>query len=209
MLIFARRFPTAMLMIAMVMIPGSRSWADLVQWTMNKDEWISMVGEFTTIDFTGFTHGEHISDQYAHLGVTFSSAGSVQFLESDIFVNDGWGMYGQGGGGVWLDFDTPMNWIAADHPGVLWIALYYNDELIIEIGAFGGGGTGFFAGLISEKPFNKAKLFREPPFANLVGVDDLHFGALAVPAPGAIAMFGLAFAFNRRPRQRLASRRHA
>jgi hypothetical protein len=174
---------------------------DTVDWYMNRQAWENAVGDYTTIDFTGLENGEPLSNQYADLGVLFSSAGSLFAFNSCIFVNDCWGMRGEGGGGAWVHFDEPMNWIAADHPGSLSFALYFDDELIIEIGAFGGSGTGHFAGLVSEKPFNKARLFRAPPALDFVYIDDLHFGAIAVPAPGALGVLAVALLVHRRRRR--------
>jgi hypothetical protein len=177
--------------------------ADVVEWFGDRDEWEAAVGGFTTVDFTGYPHGTPVSDQWAHLGVTFE--GNVIIHESSLYHNDGFGLFGSGG--AWVHFHSYMDSIAADFAGLLAFALYDDNELVAEIGLFGGGGTGFFVGLISEIPFNKVYLFRPEPFDNLVFIDDLHFGALVVPAPGALALFGLALAFNRRRRGRQAPSR--
>jgi hypothetical protein len=197
--IFKQQF-LAIIAVAAALCAAAQAPADAVQWfnhTM-EDEWYDAVGKVTTIDFTGHVNGELISDQYAHLGVNFFSFGVVYFFNSCIFNNDCWGMVGEGGGGAWVYFDEPMNWIAAEFPGTLRYALYYDDDLIYESFSFGAAPTGNFAGLVSEKPFNKVLLFRD--FSNLVAIDDLHFGALVVPVPGALALFGLAVVGKRRRR---------
>jgi hypothetical protein len=176
--------------------------ADDVQWFNQnmRDEWWGAVGDVTTIDFTGHEHFEPLSDQYAHLGVTFE--GTVSAVNWEIFINDGWGM--RGFMGAWVYFDQPMNWIAADHPGTLGYELYLGDELIYTSFTFGGSGTGQFGGLISTKPFDRVFLWNQPGIDGVFisYVDDLHFGAFAVPAPGALGVVALALLVNRRRRRR-------
>jgi hypothetical protein len=83
------------------------SAADEVQWfnTSMKDQWWKAVGDVTTIDFTGFEHGEPLRDQYAHLGVRFTNVGPLTFFESPSFLNDGWGF--RAFNGAWIHFDKP------------------------------------------------------------------------------------------------------
>jgi hypothetical protein len=178
----------------------SVTFADEVQWFNNpmQDDWWSAVGDVTTIDFTGHEHFEPLSDQYAHLGVTFS--GTVSAIESSGFINDGWGM--RGFMGAWVHFDQPMNWIAADFPGNLGYELYSGDDLIYTSFEFGVGGTGNFGGLVSSKPFDSVFIWQQPGTDGIFipYVDDLHFGAL-VPAPGALSVVALAILFTRRRRR--------
>jgi MYXO-CTERM domain-containing protein len=175
--------------------------ADDVQWFNNplEQDWWDAVGSVTTIDFTGHEHFEPLSDQYAHLGITFS--GTVHFMESGLFINDGWGM--RGFMGAWIHFDNPINWIAADFPGNLGYELYSGDELIYTSFEFGVGGTGNFGGLISSKPFDRVFIWEQPGTDGffIPHIDDLHFGAFAVPAPGALGVVGLALLVHRRRRR--------
>jgi hypothetical protein len=53
----------------------------------------------------------------------------------------------------------------------------------------GGGGTGFFSGVISTIPFDTV-VIKDPFGANTL-IDDLYFGP-PIPAPGALAILGLA-----------------
>jgi hypothetical protein len=96
-----------------------------------------------------------------------------------------------------------MNWIAADFPGSLAYDLYSGDDLIYTSFVFGDGGTGNFGGLISSIAFDRVFLWKHPsgPFQEFIlGADDIHFGALAVPAPGALGVVALALLI--RPRRR-------
>jgi hypothetical protein len=174
-----------------------------VQWFNNamEDEWWDAVGDVTTIDFTDYPHGTIISDQYADIGVNFEGQNNG-IMESSVFINDGFGL--RGWGGTWVHFDEPMNWISADFPGTLLFALFYNDNLIYESFELGGTGTGNFAGLISDKQFDSVYLFRliiTDPSDNTVYIDDLHFGALTVPAPGVLSVLAFALFANRRRRR--------
>jgi hypothetical protein len=90
-----------------------------------------------------------------------------------------------------------MQWIAADFIGNITIELYSNDVLFYTSGILGVGGPGNFGGLISEQPFDKARIYDD--LDNILAMDDLHFGPpIAVPAPGAFAIFGLAVLTRRR-----------
>ncbi len=145
----------------------------------DKDAWIAAVGEFTTIDFTGFPLGTPITDQYADLGALFTSgADFILCCDFGTFPNDGAGL--DGNDGIELMFDSPQAWIATDHPGQLAFALFRNGELFFTSGLFGSGGVGFFGGLISSQLFDTAVIW--DPINNSVDLDDLHFGVPACPA---------------------------
>lgn len=145
-------------------------------------------GNVSTVDFTGYPDLTPITDQWAHLGVHFSSSGSVVTRGPGfvIFPNDGWGTRGEPE--INMTFDAPINWSAADFPGVNHvIELYYDDVLIYTSGEFGTGGPGQFGGLISDDPFDSARIFNN--FSVINFVDDLHFGPpINVPGPGALAL---------------------
>ncbi len=145
----------------------------------DKVPWIAAVGEFTTIDFTGFPDTTQITDQYADLGALFTSgADFILCCDFESFPNDGAGL--DGNTGIELTFDSAQAWIATDHPGLLAFALFTNGELFFTSGLFGSGGVGFFGGLISSQLFDTAVIW--DPIDNNVTLDDLHFGVPACPA---------------------------
>ena len=163
-----------------------------VQEFTDKDEWINAVGEFTTVDFTGFDVATFITDQYADLGILFTDGNdSIQHTVS--FLNDEWGL--DGNGDISVAFDTPQLWIGVDFPGFMRIELYDEGRLIYTSSNFLPGGVGNFAGLFSNASFDAAVLI-DP--ANEAAIDDLHFG---VPTPGSMALFALG-ALTRRRRRR-------
>ena len=53
------------------MLLSAPASGDVLEFT-DKDEWIEAVGEFTTIDFTGYPKDTFIADQYAYLGILFT-----------------------------------------------------------------------------------------------------------------------------------------
>jgi len=157
----------------------------------DKDEWIASVGRFTTIDFTGFPDGTFITDQYADLGILFTDGDETIHMSAS-YINDGWGL--RGNGIITVAFDTPQAWIGVDFPGFLSIELYSEGHLFFTSNLW-GGGVGNFLGLISSELFDSAVLM--DPLDGLAFSDDLHFG---VPAPGALWLLGVAALWPRRRR---------
>ena len=159
----------------------------------DQEEWKAAVGDFTTIDFTGFAQGTFITDQYADLGILFTDGNDSIFPSEPAFPNDGWGL--DGNGNISVAFDTPQAWIGVDFPGALQIELFTGGRLIYTSSIFGVGGVGFFAGLVSSELFDTAVLI--DPIGVDAEIDDLHFG---VPVPGAIWLLAVAALFPRRRR---------
>jgi len=174
--------------------------ADVVEYnTEDRDQWFADVGgpeNVSTVDFTGFDDFTPVDDQWAHLGVHFSGFVVTSGFDDIAFPNDGWGLRGEPD--INMTFDQPMQWIAADFPGGTIIQLFDDDELIYESSILGSGGTGFFGGLVSDEPFNRARFFQSDTPAEFI--DDLHFGP-PIPAPGALAPFA-ALLLVRRARRR-------
>jgi hypothetical protein len=168
--------------------------ADLLT-TFSFEEWESWVGDYTTIDFTGFPDTTPISDQYADQGVTFT--GLAFIFETIGFVNDGWGLHGPFG--LHFYFDEPQLWISVDHAATALFELYYQGELVGISGFNPVGGIGSFLGVVSNEPFDEVIITTQPIFGPHVGIDDLHWGA-PIPAPSAIALFALGACRIRRRR---------
>lgn len=184
-------------LIAMLLIAfAQHAEATVVDYT-SKSEWEAAAGPYTTIDFTGFAPGTIITDQYASLGVTFTE-GNDRINESIIgFPNDGFGLNGVIDTFT-LEFSQPMYTIACEFPGTLQIRLYYQGVLFhTNPFTFGGGGSGFFGGMVSDQPFDRAVVL-DPQGG--VNVDDLHFGR-GIPAPAALPLLGLALLAGRRRRR--------
>ena len=155
-----------------LMLLSAPASADVLEFT-DKDEWIEAVGEFTTIDFTGFPEGTWITDQYADFGILFTD-GDDWIHNTCGYVNDCWGLAGgDGNDQIMLAFDTEEAYIGVDFPGDLQIDLFAAGKLIYRA-VFIAGGNGNFAGLVSTELFDSVVL--SDPVFGFVAIDDLHFG---------------------------------
>lgn len=150
---------------------------------LDKEKWIDAVGEFTTIDFTGFEAGEFITEQYADIGVHFTD-GNDTFFNTGSFINDDWGV--DGNGPINVSFDRPQAYVGVDYPGFLRIELYSDGRLIGKSGDSPGGGVGNFKGLVSSQLFDAVRLI--DPFGE-AEIDDLHFG---IPSPAGLWVLAVA-----------------
>ncbi|MDY7110198.1 MAG: hypothetical protein SYC29_16325 [Planctomycetota bacterium] len=167
--------------------------ADIVEYR-DKEEWEAAGGSWSTADFTGFAMGTPIDEQYARIGVHFVDGYDFVVVGWDTYLNDGAGL--DGNEYVDLVFDAPMSSIAADFPGTLRIDLYYEGEFLYQSSYFGGSGVGWFGGLVSTEPFDRAVL---SDYDDNVAIDDLHFGP-PIPAPSALMLIGGALFTARRRR---------
>ena len=190
------RMTIGLVAVAVMAWPGNgEALGGFVEEFTDKDEWIAAVGRFTTIGFTGFPNGTFITDQYAELGILFTDGNdSISPFDPITYPNDGWGL--DGNGNISVAFDSPQAWIGVDHPGFLSIELYSEGRLFYTSSIAGGGGVGFFLGLISSELFDAAVLI--DPFGLDAEIDDLHFG---VPAPGSVCLLALAGLWPRRRRR--------
>ena len=161
----------------------------------DRAEWETAVGQFATIDFTGFPQSTIITDQYQDLGVVFSDGNDSIFL-SNAFQNDGVGLRGGAFDDIELSFVTPQLWIAVNYPGNIQLELFRNNKLIHVSGVF-SDILGDFAGLLSTEPFDVALI--SDPTDNAVFIDDLHFG---VPTPPTLALLAFAALIACRRRRR-------
>ena len=153
-----------------------------VQEFRDKAAWEAAVGDFTTITFSELPPDTFVTDQYAHLGVTFvDGAYLTRGPNSSGFLNDGWGL--DGNGPIRLEFDVPHRWIAADFPGPIKYELYRDGDLIHITDRFGAGGLGWFGGIESSEPFDT--IIIQDPADGEPFLDDLHF---AIPTPGALPL---------------------
>jgi hypothetical protein len=163
-----------------------------VQGFTERAAWEAAVGgEFTTIGFTEYPDGTIITDQYAHLGVSFTD-GNDYIAESSSMANDGVGL--AGGSIITLAFPEPQAWLAVDFPGALHFELYRDGQHVYSSGNFGLSGKGLFAGLLSDVPFDEVVLNDWAETISFVVIDDFHFG---VPAPSALVTLFAAPALTR------------
>lgn len=115
--------------------------------------WEADIGRTQCADFVGLPNGTVVTDQYASLGMTFTE-GNDSVLLSTSFVVDGAGV--NCSGNMTIAFSPPVNAVGFDFPGALKIEIYSGSSLVWSSSRFAGTGTGFFAGLISTTPFDRA-----------------------------------------------------
>ena len=84
-----------------------------------------------------------------------------------------------------------MNWISCDFPGSLQFDLYLNGQSVGKSALLGHSGTGNFAGVVSDVPFNEAFVIG---LSGTVFIDDMHFGGVTADFDddGVIGPFDLA-----------------
>jgi hypothetical protein len=186
-----RRLMIESVLITAALLPLSAAQAGFIEFT-DRDEWFAAVGEFTTIDFTGFPDGTLITEQFASSGVHFTDSNDTS-LVWDSFLNDGFGL--EGNPSMRILFDTPQANIAVDFLWHVELNLF-SQGILLHSSLFLGGGLGHFGGVISDELFDEV-LITDPGFGGAF-IDDLHFG---VPAPGALALLGLSTFAPQRRRQ--------
>jgi hypothetical protein len=172
------------IVVAIVGVAGGTARAELTT-VFDYEQWQSMSGRYTTIDFTGYPNGTPISTQYRDLGVVVT--GPAFIAATNAFQNDGWGLHGPSG--LRLHFGDPQFWIAIHHAGVAMFELYYQGELIGISSVDPVGGIGSFVGVRSWSPFDEVIITNPPLYGPHVFVDDLHWGTLAIPAPPCLLIF--------------------
>ncbi len=162
----------------------------------DRDAWFDDVGGASaviTIGFSDFADNTFITDQYQHLGVTFTDGNDITagFAPSS-WPQDGWGL--DGNGDIDLMFDAPRTFIAVDFPGFIRFELFLEGELVGDA-LFGESGRhDNFAGVTSTIAFDSAVLSNfAGPQAN---IDDLHFTRIPGPS-GLIVLSGVLFARSR------------
>ena len=166
-----------------------------------KSAYIAAAAPQSEITFGEFPIGTIVTNQYAPLGVIFD--------DGDDQIASGIGLFGDSvgvpaanntNGLVTLSFASPINSVAADFPGQLNISLFSGATLVGTSATFGGSGAGFFGGVQSTVPFDKALL--QDLFDNHVSIDNVYFQAIPEPTEllGACAVAAFPLAARRRAR---------
>ncbi len=164
----------------------------------DKDAWASAVGDFTTIDFTGFPLWTVITDQYADQGVLFTDGDDIIYIDEFLFLNDSYGLTGSiDDGPIIVEFDDPQYWVAVDYPGVIAFELF-KDDVHVYSSIWFSGHIGDFAGLISTDSFDKVVI--HDPLNESVSIDDLYFGGY-VPGAGSGVLLVFSSLFWRKRRR--------
>jgi hypothetical protein len=160
--------------VAALLLSGSAP-GGVTQFNYYEEEaWWNAVGNVATITFTEVPPWTVVTDQYQELGIVFTDGNDlIQCCSKVTYPKDGAGLAGNPT--ITVQFATPQNWIAADFPGCLNYVLYNQGKFVGWTNQLGGGGYGFFGGLMSNLPFDEVLI--SDIFCSYVHIDDLHFGA--------------------------------
>ncbi len=161
--------------------------------------WQGATGSYSTCDFIGFPVNTQITTQYSELGAIFTPYQGPNIVgpyDDFIFPEDGYGI--DGNGDVEILFDTPMHSLAAHAPGSWRYQLFSGNTMIYQSVFVGGGGAGFFAGIVSTQAFTKIR-FDTFDFDD-VYIDNVYFST--APGPGVVGLGVVGLALARRSRRR-------
>jgi hypothetical protein len=168
-----------------------------------KTAFLAAVPGATSIDFTGLSDNAVMSTQYSGLGIVFTQGDDLAITSSS-FVTDQKGVCGDGlvdtQDTIAVQFATPITGLGCDFPGALAIRLFVGVTEVGFSGQFGSSGTGFFGGITSTVPFDRA-MFTDP-FDGQVFIDNLYFSPVPEPSIPAAAALIMALATRRRRRTR-------
>jgi hypothetical protein len=142
----------------------------------DKPSYDAAVGAHATISFSEIPTGSILGTQYQPQGVTFID-GNDQTLFNGAFVVDGVGVAGNGR--VDVSFGGPQTHVGVEFPGALAIDLCSGTTFLDQSIHFAGAGAGFFGGVVSSLPFDRAVL--RDWYDDAVYIDELHFGGVAPP----------------------------
>ncbi|MFK7961578.1 MAG: hypothetical protein AB8G96_13745 [Phycisphaerales bacterium] len=158
-----------------------------------QEAWEDAVGSWQTIDFTDLEEGTLLSDQYRdEFGVVFETVPFTAVAQDSesIYLNDGFGFQvltiDFPSSGLNITFETPMQSIAFDHPGDMFVRLDLADGTTYE-GFPGSSGFGLFSGWTSDVPILGIEV---GDFGGAFNIDD--FRLVPIPGPAAFAFFGCA-----------------
>ncbi len=175
--------------------------ADVIEIFEDQAAWEGALAEQESIFFNELGGGFIVvTDQYADLGVLFTDGND--FVSSCFSCRDETALDGAATPiliDINLAFDRPRTAVAMDFPGSASFELFREGELIYtSSGHLAPPGETVFLGLLSDQPFDAVRIF--DPGESGAFIDNLFFGDV-IPAPGAMALFGVAAFAGRRRRR--------
>lgn len=165
------------------------------QMFFDKPSWEGAVSTYTALTFADLGGPTHVTNQYAHLGVTFLNGDDVVWFSDYLYPQDGWGI--DANANCHLKFDFDIYAIGVWHPGNMALKLYNDGQLVFSFPFFPGGGTNWFGGVVGTVPFDEVIIYDF--FDPQINIDDIYFAA--IPAPSVwLAMVGGLMVGGRRRR---------
>ena len=149
--------------------------------------WKAASGMYSTVTFGEVPANSEVTDQYASLGLLFTSLDLDTTYPQDFFVfpQDGFGL--DGNCQVGLTFSQPISAIGWHFPGNLSAKFYLGDTLVATDPFFGQAGSFTnFVGFAGDLPFDRVTLTKFPwPECGNVGIDNIYFSAIPAPCSAA------------------------
>jgi hypothetical protein len=167
----------------------------------DQPSWEGAVQSYTALTFADLGGNAYMTDQYAHLGVTFLNGDDFVEFGSEAYPQNGWGI--DANANCHLKFDFDVYAIAVWHPGNMGLKLYNDGQLVYSFPFFPGGGYNWFGGVVGTVPFDEVIIYDW--FDSQISIDDIYFAP--VPAPGAaVLLLAVALFAGRRRAGRCAAR---
>lgn len=179
----------------------SPALAGFTVFEQNYTGWKNAAGVLSTITFAEVPADTYITDQYASLGVLFTSSDpdATYPYGPTTFLQDGWGL--DGDLQVELTFSQPINAIGWHFPGDKAVKFYSGSTLVwsdVHIGQ--SGQLDNFTGFIGDVTFDRVQMTGIEPNNSYVAIDNIYFST--IPGPAGLALGAVAFACGRGRRRR-------
>ena len=162
--------------------------------------WKAASGVYSTVTFGEVPANSVVTDQYASLGLLFTSLDLDTTYPQDFFVfpQDGFGL--DGNCQVELTFSQPISAIGWHFPGLMTAKFYNGSELLWTDPLMGQGGSfSNFVGFVSNLPFDRVTLVGPPgPTCGNVAIDNIYFSTIPAPGSAAFLVLSLVAARGRR-----------
>jgi PEP-CTERM motif len=171
----------------------------------SKVDYLAAAGAQTEINFTDLAASTILGTQYAAQGVIFTDGNDQVFSLVPPIFSDGKG-FSDGRGAtasVTMAFSSLITSFGVDFPGAAQFDLFDGSTLVGSSPNFGGGGEGFFGGVVSDTGFNRVVMrdwsFPEGYYDNIT----FGSGSRTVPEPSTLLLVGAALvALGQRARRR-------
>ena len=148
-------------------------------------------GTRTIVNYTDYTNwsaavgGSIAENRYAELGdgvlvTTQYQAVGATYTDGDDYTmsypgGSTDGMILNGNGRVHITFSYPLTAVGVNFPGAVRIYSYMGTQLVFQSDDFGGSGTGFFGGVVSDTQFDRVEIMDWVD--DMVFVDDVFYNA--------------------------------
>lgn len=157
---------------------------------LNESAWGQAAGAHTELTFTDLPFNTLVTDQYSHLGISFTDGDDTIFGGG--YWEDGKGLIGDIGmfgydKPINIIFDAPRNSFAVLYLAGARIRLYAGETLVGDSAYWDRSATGPFLGVISSVAFDR--VLYDAGGVTTAAADSVFFGQ-AIPSPGGLLLLG-------------------